>query len=340
MHKHQQKPPPRAPHVYRPQPVPKVLQTKTIPGRQINLRPAPPVVTPRAGRPEPVKPVQARGVLQQRKAPVAPPVYRPQPKSPSIQPKTASPAQRGSPAPPARPVIQRYTSINTKGFRGKISQHGRYVTGKDLSEMYVFPGNNVERSYNTGRTRQILGTTYQIWKPSFLVIGDCVAAMEELLHGKKMKYGAPDLSEYRDLGGKKRKVFGESDSDNRKRGKVTDLGEGSDPKVGEGYVISRQGTDRHLSLPQFHGAAVVAQDGEDNITLEASAPLSGSIPDDRVHPVYDMYAVLKKRQSFKGRYKAMYGKDATVSVIKKKGGRIPQKVIDDPQSDKVVEYVY
>lgn len=216
-----------------------------------------------------------------------------------------------------------------------------------LPEMYVVPGSPaVERSYNTGRTRTILGVTYEVWQPSFLVIGDCVAAMEEIMHGKKLKYGSPDMSEYRDLltkGGKKpskkRRMFGESDDDNRKRGKVSDMGEKAKPDLLQGYVIARQLTDRHLSLPQFHGAAVVAQDGDDNITLEATAPSSGSISPLRVAGVYDMYGQLKD-QSFKEEYAATYGVDASVSVVKavKYKGGLPKEVLDDPLSVKVVDY--
>lgn len=303
-----------APPVYRPQPVPKVLQRKLIPGQQLNRVPVAPqsVAPPR---------------IVQRKQPVAAPPYRPHQKS--TGPK---------PVPAGRPVIQRYTSITDGGFRGKMSQHGRYVTGKNLSEIYVMAGSTVERSYNTGRTRNILGTEYVIWQPAFGVIGDCVAAMEELLHGRKLKYGVPDVSEYRDLKKGKKRTFGESDAQNRKRGKITDLGDKADPAIGQGYVIARQGTDRHLSLPQFHGAAVVAQDGEDNITLEASAPLQGAIPDHRVDGVYDMYGTLKKRQTFKSRYKAMYGKDATVSVVRKASGKLSQKAFANPRSRKVVSY--
>lgn len=77
---------PVAPPVYRPQPVPKVLQRK-VAGPQPSARPA-----------------------QPKRPPVAPPVYRPQPVPKVLQPKAAP-----RPAPVfrnARSVVQRFITIN------------------------------------------------------------------------------------------------------------------------------------------------------------------------------------------------------------------------------------
>lgn len=81
----QPKRPPSAPPVYRPQPVPKVLQKKTPPGR--------PAGNTRAPAHSPAQPL-AR--------PAAPPVYRPEPKK-VVQPKSSAPA---TPRPPRAPAGQ------------------------------------------------------------------------------------------------------------------------------------------------------------------------------------------------------------------------------------------
>ncbi|WP_315833158.1 hypothetical protein [Bradyrhizobium prioriisuperbiae] len=215
----------------------------------------------------------------------------------------------------SRSIVQRYTYVSEGSFRGKRSQYGRYVTGEDLSEMYARPGNDVERSTKTSETAVIDGRDYDVWKPSFDVIQDCVAAMEELMHGEKLKYGAPELSAFRDST-KSTRFFGDSDQSNRTLGKETDLGASADPGLLEGFVIARQGYKRKEARPQFHGATVVAQDGNDSVTLETTAPTSGSISRTRVDAVYDMYGSSKtKKQSFKHAYQAEYGSDATVSVI-------------------------
>lgn len=349
--------PPIAPPVYRPQPVPRVLQTK----QAASVSTARPNITGRTpNAPSVFKPNNSPAVMRQRNFAGGGQGFPKQnsstiPKPPaqasssnSIQRQRVAGAQpaRVSAIPPARvatsSVIQRYTLVHDRktGFRGKRSENGRYITGHNLSEVYVFPGNAVERSYRTQEVVTIEGTDYEVWKPSFNVIEDCVAAMEEILHGVKLKYGVPDASEYRDPIGtsKKRKAFGESDERNRKRGKFTDLGEDANPGILEGYVIARQSYKRDEERPQFHGASVVAQDGNDDITLEATAPEQGEISPNRVQPVYDMYQRGKKgKKSFKYTYKAEYGKDATVSVVRPVKN-LPKKAFARAKSKKIINF--
>lgn len=359
---------PVAPPVYRPQPLPKVLQRKIVGGQQPN-RPQPILKT--LQRKTVDNPPQGRGVLQQSKSPVSPQPYRPQPVAKVLQARApvaasmkrppvrssnsvqrqraASLPQRNSPVPARQKVIQPYTAINTPLFQGKRSEHGVYVTGQDLPEIYVLAGHTVERSTRTVRTKNIDGVDYEVWEPEFVVIGDCVASMEELMHGKKLLYGSPRISEYRDVtpsgkkagkkSGKKRKAFGEDDDQNRKFGKVAHVDKDADPGLLEGFVIARQGFKMKKSCPQFHGAAVVAKDGDDNITLETSAPPSGGISRSRVTPVYDMYNHGKDKdsQSFKAMYQAEYGVDATVSVVKPVS-KLPKKALAKPKALKVVDY--
>src|SRR5262249_21249897 len=101
---------PVAPPVYRPQPVPRVLQTKRLPGQ--NMQPGrPPVqpVVPAVFRPEVKKIVQPQAISAQRQSPIAPAVYRPEQKqlaqfkmAGSAQMKTqpvAPPVHRPQPVP-------------------------------------------------------------------------------------------------------------------------------------------------------------------------------------------------------------------------------------------------
>lgn len=209
-------------------------------------------------------------------------------------------------------VIQCYTRERGR----KVSEHANYLTD-ETGEIMVRPGDAVERSHDTHRTRRYRGVTYEIWEPDFDVIGDCVAAAEELMHGKQLKYGAPGISHFLDAPGKPE--FGASDADNRKHGKASDLGDTASPAIGQAYVIVRQGFKRREARPQMHGATVVARDGIDNVTLETSAPLVGAVGANRVTPIYDMYESLVRRRrraaTFKTTYEGEYGADATVSVI-------------------------
>lgn len=311
-----------APPVYRPQQnASSRVQLKPVDTFKVEMRPALPVYWSQNKTTLPVQ-RNANGFRQETRP--APPIYHPPGVTRSLASKTSTSSMPGAQKsfganPP--PAVQRYTLVTDGPFTGKKSENGRYVTGTDLSEIYVLPGSTVERSQRTSRVFTIAKVNYEVWAPQFSVIEDCVAAMEEIMHGEKLKYGAPDLSEFRDVvskGKKKRKsTFGDSDAQNRKLGKETDLGEGADPGLLEGYVIARQSYKRDQERPQFHGAAVVAQDGDDNITLEATAPSSGPSSRGRVLPVYDMYSRGKKRkQSFKIAFKGEYGKDATVSVVK------------------------
>ncbi len=99
---------PVAPPVYRPQPVPKVLQRKiaTAPPSNASVLPqrkppvAPPVYRPQA----PPKVLQAKSNLPQRKQPVAPPVYRPPQRPKVLQPKSGGPPARATAQPKATPA--------------------------------------------------------------------------------------------------------------------------------------------------------------------------------------------------------------------------------------------
>lgn len=82
---------PVAPAVYRPQPLPLVLQRKPA------IAQTPPVY-----RPEPKQIVQPKVFSQQRTSPASPPIYQPQ-KNSSVQPKTELATQW----PPKAPAIQR-----------------------------------------------------------------------------------------------------------------------------------------------------------------------------------------------------------------------------------------
>jgi hypothetical protein len=237
-----------------------------------------------------------------------------------------------------RATVQRFERVKEGKFSGKISENEVYVTGNGLSEMYALPGHAVESSRNTGEEATIRGVDYDIWVPSFEVIQDCVAAAEELMHGQKMKYGAPDLSMFRDSAEDPR-FFGESDARNRTLGMETNRSTAADPDLGEAFLIARQTYKRDEERPQFHGAPVVARDGGDYVTLESSAPLSGDISPDRVMPTYDMYGSnTRRRQTFKQQYQAEYGKDATVSVLEPSES-LPEGATEDVDSMMVTEFV-
>jgi hypothetical protein len=224
-------------------------------------------------------------------------------------------------------VVQRYTAHRDGS---KTSENGVFMT-HETGHVDALDGHAVQMSTRGAA----VGQGYVRWTPRFDVIGDCVAAMEEVMHGKKLKYGVPDASKYRGS----KQSFGESDAKNRKRGADTDLDQHADPAPGEAYLIARQGYARREARPQFHGAAVVAQDGGDNVTLEATAPRSGAIQANRVTPIYDMYENGKRRKTrtFKTTFQAEYGEDATVSVLEP-AKTLPKGALDTSAGPQVVDF--
>src|SRR5262245_1816958 len=79
---------PTAPPVYRPQPVPRVLQTKNSSSPKAISPPRRSPTAPPVYRPEAKKIVQPKAISPPRKTPPAPPVYRPEQKR-VAQPKPA-----------------------------------------------------------------------------------------------------------------------------------------------------------------------------------------------------------------------------------------------------------
>jgi hypothetical protein len=132
------KKPPVPPPVYRPQPVPKVLQTKSAVAHQPvhQTRSAP--IAPSAYRPQPVPKVLQTKVASGQplhaghspRKPVAPPVYRPEPKR-VVQPKMTATAQAQQ-LPKAPPVYRPQPTprvLQTKNSQIRATAQGHVVQG-------------------------------------------------------------------------------------------------------------------------------------------------------------------------------------------------------------------
>lgn len=179
--------PPTPPPVYRPQPLPRVLQPKTAAGVPAPLAPQAkrPPAAPPVYRPEPKKIVQPKMASPRTPHPSAPPVYRPQPTprvlqlkpsaarqtpaSPLHQRPTATPARRAAgsgpvqlkpalPAPkaeaprptPRQGVIQRVLKITNDGLKFK-----RATTLKNWRGYGDLWDRIYETNYNTGAIMEV-----------------------------------------------------------------------------------------------------------------------------------------------------------------------------------------
>lgn len=144
---------PVAPPVYRPQPVPKVLQRKvaTAPPSNASVLPQrkPPVAPPVYRPQSPPKVLQAKGKLPQLKPPVNPPVYQPPKAAKVLQPKPVGPPVRttaqlkASPTPvkPPRRVAAPSLSRSIQreiNFKSQYMYEGHSATDpEDLIEQLV-----------------------------------------------------------------------------------------------------------------------------------------------------------------------------------------------------------
>jgi hypothetical protein len=126
--------PPAAPPAYRPQPVPKVLQTKSATGQPANTGQAP----RQSAAPRPI---------------VAPPVHGPQQKR-LVQPKTAEPAQAHTP-PNAPPVYRPQHA--PKVLQAKNSQAGAAAAVSGPQQQLPQKARTITATYNLARPARATG---------------------------------------------------------------------------------------------------------------------------------------------------------------------------------------
>jgi hypothetical protein len=109
---------------------------------------------------------------------------------------------------------------------------------------------------------------YQRYTPSDKFLADCLHTAEEIMHGQRLKKGE-DRSQVSETG----RLFGESPEDNWDAAKEVPKSRQNNnaiPGVGDAYaIVAKNAIDLGDQIGcQYHAAAVVAQDGGDNITLE------------------------------------------------------------------------
>jgi len=129
---------PIAPPAYRPQAVPKVLQTKRSSIPTARAQPRRPPVAPPVYRPTTLRPA---GLAQMKTQPVAPPVYRPQPAPKVLQTKSSVPGtiqrSRNSHGCGVGNVVQRDVDLKT----ALMTENGRYlIDPADNSVLYSVMG--------------------------------------------------------------------------------------------------------------------------------------------------------------------------------------------------------
>ncbi len=172
--------------------------------------------------------------------------------------------------------------------------------------------------------------TYDRYKPAIDVLEDCTHGMEEIMHGQQLNEGH-DVSDLIHPETGARSLWGESDALNVQRGAATDQDAEASPAVGQGYVIVRQSGDG----TKYHGAAVVAKDGPDDMTMETWRRVGADEDAPRVVPTYEMYG-REGEQSFQHQWRETFGNDSTVSVAATRALPAGAAVGDEGDADDAV----
>jgi len=259
----------KAPSVYRPQPVPRVLQAKTASPLAVNKR-TPPVSS--FVRPPVASQLQkpnVKGIVQRKAAPVS--AWPAAPRRSMNTPR----------------VLQPYTEA-------KIPNLGNTEAKVSASEQYILPYNTVlyvradaaaPRGFvrdKTVRTEQFNynGARYTAYKHGGSFLKDCLHTAEELINQRQLLVNRATYSRVRGS----RLVFGQEEEGKniecarREQKDGHPVNERANPDVGQAYVIV--GTGKPGKYP-YHAAAVVAKDGNDTITVEVEAGYTDARDDDR-----------------------------------------------------------
>ena len=284
---------PVAPPVYRPQPVPKVLQRKTSPGQN----------------PHPAQPPHR---------PVAPPVYRPQPKPAIAQAKVAVPSRVVTPAAgQTNSVVQQYTSENIRALdgAGTMSELKNYFIPDKYNGQRIYRSNSVAAptsSIGMGKTKTHSGKTYRLYK-SKKFLKDCLHTAEEINADAKLKPGGVQSRVVPKRKRSQSLSFGEDDSKNIKAARVEARDDSAAPKVGQAYVIVNTKWPKGVGYP-YHAAGVVAQDGKDRITLEVFAGSQDAKRRDTVGK-YSMYTTGSIGERFHSHWVGAYFKKKESATV-------------------------
>ncbi|GAA1205352.1 hypothetical protein [Pseudonocardia alaniniphila] len=195
-----------------------------------------------------------------------------------------------------------------------------------------------------GRHRTMLDGVYRAYVPSTQFYADCVQTAEDIMHNAPRELGNED-SQFRGTG----QVFGRDEEgnitgaleyDRKRRGRGKPRGRGNPnlherPSLGQAYamvetnyrddvdkdgdiVLDENGRPRRVpnnkSHYPYHAAAVVAEDGEDQVTLEETAGDAHAERRDQAG-WFSLYRVGDEELSFFGQQKNQFSKGAVAVVI-------------------------
>ncbi|MFE7526625.1 DUF4157 domain-containing protein [Kitasatospora sp. NPDC057542] len=201
-------------------------------------------------------------------------------------------------------ALQRFSQVTTAELGpARVSQNGLYLMtvdpGADTTVIWVAQGAPAPRYCTpTGQSGQIAGRTYAEYEPSTAFLADCAHTAEEIMHQQRLALGQ-DASEFA-LGGHQ---FGLGDKENAQgamayantRPGGPDANGEERPSPGQAFAIVETAWHGDYERPDntsgwpYHVAAVVAEDGDDRITVEQAADGNDARARQGHEGIVDMY---------------------------------------------------
>lgn len=191
-----------------------------------------------------------------------------------------------------------------------------------------------------GKSREVNGNEYQSYVPNSKFYADCVQTAEEVMHGRRLALGgdedAPIMSRFSRTGhdfgagdeGEGGNVEGALEYAAGRRGKNSAAANRRErPAVSQAYAMvetayrsdedeegNRSRIPANASGFPYHAAAVVAADGDDQITLEQTASTKDA-GKRNANGWFSVYRVGDEHLSFYAQQKASFSKGAVAVVI-------------------------
>ncbi|MFE4361319.1 DUF4157 domain-containing protein [Kitasatospora sp. NPDC056800] len=218
--------------------------------------------------------------------------------------RKADTTARGTARAAGATAVQRYAQVTTEELGpARVSQNGLYLLtadpAADTTVIWVAEGAPAPRYCKaTGQSGQIGGRTYAEYEPKTSFLADCAHTAEEIMHRQRLALGQ-DASEFA-LGGHQ---FGLGDAENAqgaaayanaRPGGPNANGE-ERPGPGQAFAIVETAWDEDFEHPDntsgwpYHVAAVVAEDGDDRITVEQAADGNDAKARQGYEGIVDMY---------------------------------------------------
>jgi hypothetical protein len=222
-------------------------------------------------------------------------------------------AQRRAATPTA--LLQRYTELaKADGGPGWRSESETFVLlENEDSHVYRLIGPRAQLRFcrATGRKKMFGGRLYTEHEPRMEFLRDCLHTAEEIMAQRELELNVTRSQVVGSEGG----LFGQTRKLNIANARLVPPEErnaGATPGRGQAYVIVETGKIKEYP---YHAAAVIAEDGDDRVTIEVEAEAQHARQDERhERGRFEIYSVTDPDQSFHTQHSPEYTRPITVVI--------------------------